>query len=100
MRLCPRGRDARGVSMDLDFTVIFGSNAAMVLDASAGGGGGRRVEVDGLDNLEAFKEVVDRLMFEHDAMRCHGQLLCSRSDASLLFPFPSGFFCLFVLFDS
>jgi hypothetical protein len=76
-------------AMDLDSAVIFGSVffAAMVPDASVGGSGGRRVEVDGVDNLEAFE---DRL----------NKLLRSRSDASLSFPFPSGFFCLFVLFDS
>jgi len=75
--------------MDFDSAVIFGSAffAAMVPDASAGGGGGRRVEVDGVDNLEAFEYRLNKL-------------LCSRSDASLSFPFPSGFFCLFVLFDS
>jgi hypothetical protein len=82
MRLCLRGRDARCVSVDLDSAVIFGSNAAMVPDASAGGGGGRRVEVDGLGNLEAFKEAVD-LMFEPDAMRCLARTGMSRAIAVL-----------------
>ena len=52
-----RHRDGRCVAVDLDSAVIFGSAffAAMVPDASAGGGGGRRVEVDGVDNLEAFE---------------------------------------------
>jgi len=71
LRLCLRGRDGRCVAMDLDSAVLCGSSAffaAMVPDASAGRGGGRRVEVDGVANLEALKEAVE-LMFEHDAMR-------------------------------
>jgi hypothetical protein len=53
-----RHGDDRCVAMDLDSAVIFGSAffAAMVPDASAGGGGGRRVEVDGVDNLEVFED--------------------------------------------
>jgi hypothetical protein len=38
MRPCPRGRDARGVSMDLDFTVIFGSNVATTTEKDITGG--------------------------------------------------------------
>ena len=78
-----RHGDGRCIAMDLDSAVIFGSAffAAMVPDASAGGGGGRRVEVDGVDNLEVFEYRLNKL-------------LCSRSDASLSFPFPSGFLSL------
>ena len=70
LKVCLRGWDGRCVAMDLDSAVIFGSAffTAMAPDASAGGGGSRRVEVDGMDNLEAFKEAVE-LLFEHDAMR-------------------------------
>ena len=79
-----RHRDGRCVAMDLDSAVIFGSAffAAMVPDASAGGGGGRRVEVDGVDNLEAFKEAVE-LMFEPDAMRWLARAGVSRAIAVL-----------------
>jgi hypothetical protein len=71
LRLCLRGRDGRRVLMELDSAVLCQSSAFfadMVLDASGGAAGGKRIEVDGVDNLEAFKEAVE-LMFEPDAMR-------------------------------
>ncbi|XP_062212964.1 BTB/POZ domain-containing protein At2g13690-like [Phragmites australis] len=71
LRLCLRGRDGRCVVMELDSAVLCESSAFfadMVPDASGGGGGGKRIEVDGVENLEAFKEAVE-LMFEPDAMR-------------------------------
>ncbi|KAL6638239.1 hypothetical protein ACP70R_025811 [Stipagrostis hirtigluma subsp. patula] len=71
LRLCLRGRDGRCVAMELDSSVLCESSAFfadMVPDASGGGGGGKRIEVDGVENLEAFKEAVE-LMFEPDAMR-------------------------------
>ncbi|CAN6280631.1 unnamed protein product [Urochloa humidicola] len=74
LRLSLRGRDGRCVVMELDSAVLCQSSAffaGMVPDASASGGGGaggKRIEVDGVDNLNAFKEAVE-LMFEPDAMR-------------------------------
>ncbi|MBE1616072.1 hypothetical protein IDF54_14550, partial [Flavobacterium sp. SaA2.13] len=61
LRLSLRGRDGRCVVMELDSAVLRESStffADMVPDASASGGGagGKRIEVDGVDNLEAFKE--------------------------------------------
>ncbi|KAL6893730.1 hypothetical protein ACP4OV_007828 [Aristida adscensionis] len=71
LKLCLRGRDGRCVVMELDSTVLCESSgffAGMVPDASGVASAGKRVEVDGVDNLEAFKETVE-LMFEPDAMR-------------------------------
>ncbi|KAK3145535.1 hypothetical protein QOZ80_3BG0254130 [Eleusine coracana subsp. coracana] len=71
LRLCLRGRDGKCVVMELDSTVLCENSAFfadMVPDASGGAGAGKRIEVDGVDNLEAFKDAVE-LMFEHDAMR-------------------------------
>jgi hypothetical protein len=97
LRLCLRGRDGRCVAMDLDSAVLCGSSAffaGMVPDAS--GVGDRRVDVDGIDNLEAFKEAVE-LMFEPDAMRWLARAGVSRAIAVLevrqMFPFPSVCFC-------
>ncbi|OQU90655.1 hypothetical protein SORBI_3001G019200 [Sorghum bicolor] len=83
LRLCLRGRDGRCVAMDLDSAVLCGSSAffaGMVPDAS--GVGDRRVDVDGIDNLEAFKEAVE-LMFEPDAMRWLARAGVSRAIAVL-----------------
>jgi hypothetical protein len=99
LRLCLRGRDGRCVAMDLDSAVLCGSSAffaGMVPDAS--GVGGRRVEVDGVDNLEAFKEAVE-LMFEPDAVRWLARAGVSRAIAVLevrCIPFISFPFCLFL----
>jgi hypothetical protein len=71
LRLCLRGRDGRRVVMELDSAVLCQSSAffaGLVPDASGGAAGGKTVEVDGVDNLDAFKEAVE-LMFEPDAMR-------------------------------
>ncbi|TVU44070.1 hypothetical protein EJB05_03498 [Eragrostis curvula] len=71
LRLCLRGRDGRCVVMELDSTVLCESSAFfadMMPDASGGPAGGKRIDVDGVDNLEAFKEAVE-LMFEPDHMR-------------------------------
>ena len=83
LRLCLRGRDGRCVAMDLDSAVLCGSSAffaGMVPNAFASGD--RRVEVDGVDNLEAFKEAVE-LMFEPDAMRWLARAVVSRAIAVL-----------------
>ncbi|XP_062214028.1 BTB/POZ domain-containing protein At2g13690-like [Phragmites australis] len=71
LRLCLRGRDGRCVVMELDSTVLCESSAFfadMVPAASRGAGGGKRIEVDGVENLEAFNEAVE-LMFEPNSMR-------------------------------
>ncbi|WVZ61215.1 hypothetical protein U9M48_011126 [Paspalum notatum var. saurae] len=70
LRLCLRGRDGRRVLMDLDSAVLRGSSAffAGMVPPPGSGAGGNRVEVDGVDNLDAFKEAVE-LMFEADALR-------------------------------
>ncbi|KAJ1292775.1 hypothetical protein BS78_01G016400 [Paspalum vaginatum] len=83
LRLCLRGRDGRRVIMDLDSAVLRGSSAffaGMVPPAS--GPGGKRVEVDGVDNLDAFKEAVE-LMFEPDALRWLARAGVSRAVAVL-----------------
>ncbi|KAM3279947.1 hypothetical protein ACQJBY_046993 [Aegilops geniculata] len=72
LRLCLRGRDGgSGCVMDLDSAVLCGSSAffaAMAPDANAGGAGARRIEVDGVDNVTAFRDAVE-LMFQADAPR-------------------------------
>nr|CAB3492519.1 unnamed protein product [Digitaria exilis] len=83
LRLSLRGRDGRCVVMELDSTVLRDSSAFfadMVPDAS--GGAGKRIEVDGVDNLEAFKETVE-LMFEPDALRWLARAGVSRAIAVL-----------------
>ncbi|AQK61724.1 BTB/POZ domain-containing protein At2g13690-like [Zea mays] len=83
LRLCLRASDGRCVAMDLDSAVLCGSSAffaGMVPDASAAGG--RRVEVDGVDDLEAFKDAVE-LMFEPDALRWLARAGVSRATAVL-----------------
>lgn len=72
LKLCLRGRDGRSVAMELDSAVLCESSAffaAMALPPEATvGGGSKRIEVDGVENVEAFKETVE-LMFEADPMR-------------------------------
>ncbi|CAL4920037.1 unnamed protein product [Urochloa decumbens] len=89
LRLSLRGRDGRCVVMELDSAVLRHSSAffaGMVPDASGSGSGegagGKRMEVDGVDNLEAFKEAVE-LMFEPDAMRWLSRAGVSRAIAVL-----------------
>jgi hypothetical protein len=73
LRLFLRGRDGRCVHMELDSTVLCGCSAFFAAmtpteDTVVAGGGGKRIEVDGVDNLEAFRAAV-QLMYEHDPMR-------------------------------
>ncbi|KAJ1288793.1 hypothetical protein BS78_02G115400 [Paspalum vaginatum] len=76
LRLLLRGRDGRCVLMELDSRVLCGCSAffaamAPAEDAAAaagGGGAGRRIEVDGVENLDAFKAAVE-LMYEPDPVR-------------------------------
>jgi hypothetical protein len=94
LRLSLRGRDGRCVVMELDSAVLLESSAFfadLVPGGASGGGGGggggggaggKRIEVDGVDNLEAFKEAVE-LMFEPDAMRWLARAGVSRAIAVL-----------------
>uniref|UniRef100_A0A0D9W173 At3g05675-like ankyrin-like domain-containing protein n=1 Tax=Leersia perrieri TaxID=77586 RepID=A0A0D9W173_9ORYZ len=73
LKLCLRGRDGRGVVMELDSAVLCESSAFFAAmapppEATVGGGGSKRIEVDGVENVDAFKEAVE-LMFEPDPMR-------------------------------
>lgn len=66
-----RGRDGRCVLMDLDSRVLCGCSAffaAMAPAEDAAGGGGKRIEVDGVENLDAFRAAVE-LMYQPDPMR-------------------------------
>ncbi|CAN6165766.1 unnamed protein product [Urochloa humidicola] len=76
LKLLLRGRDGRCVQMELDSRVLCGCSAffaamAPAEDAAPSGGagsGGKRIEVDGVDNLDAFRAAVE-LMYEPDPMR-------------------------------
>ncbi|WVZ62636.1 hypothetical protein U9M48_012356 [Paspalum notatum var. saurae] len=77
LRLLLRGRDGRCVLMELDSGVLCGCSAFFAAMAPAedageaaggGGGAGRRIEVDGVDNLDAFKAAVE-LMYAPDPVR-------------------------------
>lgn len=72
LRLCLRGRDGGGcvVVMELDSAVLCQSSAffAAMAPASGAGGGGKRIEVDGVENVAAFRDAVE-LMFEADPLR-------------------------------
>uniref|UniRef100_A0A0E0P6P6 At3g05675-like ankyrin-like domain-containing protein n=1 Tax=Oryza rufipogon TaxID=4529 RepID=A0A0E0P6P6_ORYRU len=72
LKLCLRGRDGRSVAMELDSAVLCESSAFFAAMApppeATVGGGSKRIEVDGVENVEAFKETVE-LMFEADPMR-------------------------------
>ncbi|WVZ62642.1 hypothetical protein U9M48_012362 [Paspalum notatum var. saurae] len=79
LRLLLRGRDGRCVLMELDSGVLCGCSAFFAAmapaedagEAAGGGGGagtGRRIEVDGVDNLDAFKAAVE-LMYAPDPVR-------------------------------
>uniref|UniRef100_A0A0D9WXG0 At3g05675-like ankyrin-like domain-containing protein n=1 Tax=Leersia perrieri TaxID=77586 RepID=A0A0D9WXG0_9ORYZ len=68
-----RGRDGRCVVMELDSTVLCDSSAFFAAMApprgvDAAAGGGRRIEVDGVDNVEAFRAAVE-LMYQSDPLR-------------------------------
>jgi len=74
LRLFLRGRDGRCVLMELDSTVLCGCSdffAAMAPreDAAGAGAGGKRIEVDGVENLDAFRAAVE-LMYDPHPMRC------------------------------
>ncbi|KAG0542412.1 hypothetical protein BDA96_02G101800 [Sorghum bicolor] len=75
LRLFLRGRDGRCVLMELDSRVLCGCSdffAAMAPreDAAAGAGaGGKRIEVDGVENLDAFRAAVE-LMYDPHPVRC------------------------------
>ncbi|GJN12198.1 hypothetical protein PR202_ga30455 [Eleusine coracana subsp. coracana] len=69
LRLFLRGRDGRCVLMELDSTVLCRCSA--FFSAMAPGtavGEGKRIDVDGVENLEAFKAAVE-LMYEPDPIR-------------------------------
>jgi len=72
LRLLLRGRDGRCVHMELDSRVLCGCSAFFAAMApgedAVAGGGGKRIEVDGVDNLDAFRAAVE-LMYELDPMR-------------------------------
>ncbi|RCV10296.1 hypothetical protein SETIT_2G101200v2 [Setaria italica] len=72
LRLLLRGRDGRCVHMELDSRVLCGCSAFFAAMApsedAVAGGGGKRIEVDGVENLDAFRAAVE-LMYEPDPMR-------------------------------
>ncbi|XBH74492.1 hypothetical protein VPH35_101432 [Triticum aestivum] len=85
LRLCLRGRDGgSGYVMDLDSAVLCGSSAffaAMAPEPNAAAGA-RRIEVDGVDNVAAFRDAVE-LMFQADAPRWLAKAGVSRAIAVL-----------------
>ncbi|KAG8081040.1 hypothetical protein GUJ93_ZPchr0007g4510 [Zizania palustris] len=75
LRLFLRGRDGKCVVMELDSGVLCDSSAFFAAmapgegDAAGDGGdGGKRIEVDGVDNVDAFRAAVE-LMYEPDPLR-------------------------------
>lgn len=71
LKLCLRGRDGGCVVvMELDSAVLCGSSAffAAIAPEANAGVGARRIEVDGVDNVAAFRDAVE-LMFQADAPR-------------------------------
>ncbi|XP_006658455.2 BTB/POZ domain-containing protein At2g13690-like [Oryza brachyantha] len=89
LRLFLRGRDGRCVVMELDSGVLCDSSAFFAAmapprggeaaaSASDGGGTGRRIEVDGVDNVEAFRAAVE-LMYQPDPLRWLAAAGVSRS---------------------
>uniref|UniRef100_A0ACD5X9T5 Uncharacterized protein n=1 Tax=Avena sativa TaxID=4498 RepID=A0ACD5X9T5_AVESA len=70
LRLCLRERDGGCVVvMELDSAVLCQSSAFFAAMApAAGAGGGKRIEVDGVENLAAFRDAVE-LMFEADPLQ-------------------------------
>ncbi|CAD6220411.1 unnamed protein product [Miscanthus lutarioriparius] len=74
LRLFLRGRDGRCVLMEVDSTVLCGCSdffAAMAPreDAAGAGAVGKRIEVDGVENLDAFRAAVE-LMYDPYPLRC------------------------------
>lgn len=85
LRLCLRGEYGRCVAMVLDSAVLCESSAffaAMAPDAAVGGGGGKRIEVDGVENVAAFRDAVE-LMFQADVPRWLARAGVSRAIALL-----------------
>lgn len=84
LRLFLRGRDGRCVVMELDSGVLCDSSAFFAAmapprgPAGDGGGSGRRIEVDGVDNVEAFRAAVE-LMYQPDPLRWLAAAGVSRS---------------------
>nr|AER41644.1 H-BTB6+-+Bric-a-Brac+Tramtrack+Broad+Complex [Oryza punctata] len=83
LRLFLRGRDGRCVVMELDSGVLCDSSAffaamAPPRGAAGDGGSGRRIEVDGVDNVEAFRAAVE-LMYQPDPLRWLAAAGVSRS---------------------
>lgn len=69
LRLFLRARDGRCVLMELDSTVLCRSSAFFsAMAPGAVPGEGKRIDVDGVENLEAFRAAVE-LMYEPDPMR-------------------------------
>lgn len=77
LKLFLRGRDGRCVLMELDSRVLCGCSdffAAMAphedaaATAAGAGAAGKTIEVDGVDNLDAFRAAVE-LMYDPDPMR-------------------------------
>ncbi|KAG8100166.1 hypothetical protein GUJ93_ZPchr0013g33882 [Zizania palustris] len=84
LRLFLRGRDGRCVVMELDSGVLCDSSAFFATmapcegDAAGDGGGGKRIEVDGVGNVDAFRAAVE-LMYEPDPLRWLAAAGVSRS---------------------
>ncbi|BAF21235.1 BTB/POZ domain-containing protein At2g13690 [Oryza sativa Japonica Group] len=85
LRLFLRGRDGSTcVVMELDSGVLCDSSAFFAAmapprgPAGDGGGSGRRIEVDGVDNVEAFRAAVE-LMYQPDPLRWLAAAGVSRS---------------------
>nr|AER41562.1 H-BTB6+-+Bric-a-Brac+Tramtrack+Broad+Complex+BTB+domain+with+H+family [Oryza australiensis] len=83
LRIFLRGRDGRCVMMELDSGVLCDSSAFFAAMAPPplggdGGGSGRRIEVDGVDNVEAFRAAVE-LMYQPDPLRWLAAAGVSRS---------------------
>nr|ACF79532.1 unknown [Zea mays] len=72
LRLLLRGAHGRCVLMELDSSVLCGCSdffAAMAPREDAAGAGGKRLEVDGVENLDAFCAAVE-LMYNPDPIGC------------------------------
>jgi hypothetical protein len=68
LRLFLKGRDGRCVLMELDSRVLCGCSAFFASMAPRGADSGKRIDVDGVENLEAFKAAVE-LMYQPDPVR-------------------------------
>uniref|UniRef100_A0ACD5V8I0 Uncharacterized protein n=1 Tax=Avena sativa TaxID=4498 RepID=A0ACD5V8I0_AVESA len=75
LRLSLRGRDGRCLTMELESGVLYGSSAFFAdmapgvgFNSSGGGASGKRIEVDGVENVEAFRTAVE-LMYQPEPVR-------------------------------